>query len=61
LLGQNFSLSSCYDQVIRRQKGDEADVWTGFFLVYDEVVKKRGTKPRTKQQLVEFFNGEAAD
>jgi len=30
-------------------------------LVYDEVVKKRGNKPRTREEIVKFFNGEAAD
>jgi len=52
---------TCFDQVIRKQKGDESDVWTGFYLVYHEVVQKRGTKPRTKEQIVEFFTGEMAD
>jgi len=52
---------TCFNQVIRRQKGDESDVWTGFFLVYDAVVKKRGIKPRTKEQIVAHFKGEMAD
>jgi hypothetical protein len=52
---------TCYGQVIGRQKGDESDVWTGFYLVYNELVKKRGNKPRTKEQIVEFFKGEMAD
>jgi len=52
---------TCFEQVIRKQKGDESDVWSGFFLVYNEVVKKRGLKTRTKDQVIEFFTGEAAD
>ncbi len=52
---------ACFRQVIRKQKGDESDVWTGFFWLYDKVVKKRGTKQRTPQQSLGYFKAELAD
>jgi len=51
----------CFRQVIRKQKGDESDVWSGFFWLYDKLVKQRGIKQRTPQQIVEYFKAELAD